>query len=88
MIMMNGRNQARPNHTKSHLEFVEMLPNIEPDDHKSIPSAEFVLPCVEKKDNFLYPWIISDEAMDTEEEEFDLDMMLDGLIGKSCSIFG
>ncbi len=50
-----------------------MLPDIEPDDDKSIPSAESVFSCVEKKDNFLYPFIMSDEVMDAEEE-FDLDM--------------
>ncbi len=37
---------------------VEMLPDIEPDDDKSIPSAESVFTCVEKRDNFLYPCII------------------------------
>ncbi len=29
--------------------------------------------CLEK-DDFLYPCIVSDEAMDAEEKEFDLDM--------------
>ncbi len=51
-----------------------MLPDIEPDDDKSIPSAESVFSCVEKKENFLYHCIVSDEVMDAEEEEFDLDM--------------
>ncbi len=51
-----------------------MLPYIEPDDDKSIPSAESVFTCVEICDKFLYPCIISDELMDAEEEEFDLDM--------------
>ncbi len=55
-------------------DHVDMLPDIEPDDDKSIPSAESVFTCVEKPDNFLYPCIISDDAMDREEEEFDLDM--------------
>ncbi len=44
------------------------------DIDKSIPSAESVLRCFEKKDDFLYPCIVSNEAMDAEEEEFDLDM--------------
>ncbi len=30
--------------------------------------------CVERKGKFLYPCIMSDEAMDAEEKEFDLDM--------------
>ncbi len=38
-----------------------MLPDIEPYDHKSIVV-------------FQYPCILSDEALDAEEEEFDLDM--------------
>ncbi len=50
-----------------------MPPDIEPDDDKSIPSDESVFSCVEKKDNFLYPCIVSDEAMDAEEE-VDLNM--------------
>ncbi len=53
---------------------VKMMPDIEPDDDKSIPLTESVFSCVEKKDNFLCPCIMSDEAMDAEEEEFDLDM--------------
>ncbi len=56
------------------VDSVEMLPNIEPDNDKSIPSTEFVFTCVENPNDFLYPCIISDEAMDKEEEEFDLDM--------------
>ncbi len=53
---------------------VEKLPDIEPDDDKSIPSAESVFTCVERKDDFLYPCVVSDEVMDAEEEEFDLNM--------------
>ncbi len=51
-----------------------MLPDSEPDDDKSIPSAESVFSCVKRKDEFLYPCIMSDEAMDAEVKEFDLDM--------------
>ncbi len=59
--------------TAIQVDSVKMLPDIELDDNKSIPLAESVFSCVEKKDNFLYPCIVSDEAMDAEEE-FDLDM--------------
>ncbi len=51
-----------------------MQPDIEPDDDKSIPSAESVFSCVKRKDEFLYPCIMSEEAMDAEEKEYDLDM--------------
>ncbi len=51
-----------------------MLPDIEPDDDNSIPSAESVFSCVKRKDEFLYPCIMSDEVMEAEEKEFDLDM--------------
>ncbi len=51
-----------------------MLPDSEPDDDKSIPSSESVFSCIEIKDEFLYPCIMSDEEMDAEEKEFDLDM--------------
>ncbi len=54
--------------TAVQIDSVEMLPDIEPDDDKSIPSAESVFTCVEKCDHFLYPCIISDEAMDAEEK--------------------
>ncbi len=57
-----------------HIDSVEMLPDIEPDNDKSIPSAESVFTCVEKQDNFLYPCIISDEVMDADKKEFNLDM--------------
>ncbi len=50
-----------------------MLTDIEPDDDKSIPLTESVFSCVENMDNFLYLCIISDEAMDAEEKEFNLD---------------
>ncbi len=52
----------------------EMLPNNESDGDKSIPSTQSGFSCVESPNNFWYPSIISDEAMDAEEEEFDLDM--------------
>ncbi len=51
-----------------------MLPDSEPDDDKSIPSTESVFSCVKRKDKILYPCIVSDEAMDAEDKEFDLDM--------------
>ncbi len=60
--------------TAIQFDSVKMLSDIEPDDDKSIPSAESVFSCVKKKDNFLYPCIVLDEAMDAKEEEFDLDM--------------
>ncbi len=50
-----------------------MLPDSETDDDKSIPSPEPVISSVKRKDEFLYPCIVSDEAME-EENEFDLDM--------------
>ncbi len=59
------------------IDSIEMLPDIEPDHDKSIPSAESVFTCVENRDNFLYPCIVSDEAMDAEVEEFDLNMEID-----------
>ncbi len=54
--------------TAVEIESVEMLPDIEQDDDKSAIS------CVENTNNFMYPYIISDEMMDAEEKEFDLDM--------------
>ncbi len=60
--------------TAIQVDSVETLPDSEPDDDKSIPSAESVFSCVERKDNFLYPCIMSDEAKDAEEKKFDLDM--------------
>ncbi len=56
------------------VDSAEMLPDIEPDDDKSIPSSESVFSCVEKMDNFLYPCIVSYEVMGAEEDEFNLDM--------------
>ncbi len=56
------------------VDSVEMRPDIEPVDDKSITSADSVFSCVEKKNNFLCPCIVSDEGMDVEKEEFDLDM--------------
>ncbi len=53
---------------------VEMLPEIEPEDDKSIPSTESVFSCVENMDNFLYTCTISEEVMDAKEKEFDFDM--------------
>ncbi len=44
--------------TSIQVDSVEMLPDIEPDDDKSIPSAEFVFACVENLNDFLYPRII------------------------------
>ncbi len=63
--------------TAIQINSVEVMPkffNIEPDDDKSIPSAESVFTCVEQTDTFLYPCIISDESINRKEEEFDLDM--------------
>ncbi len=44
-----------------------MQPDIEPDDDKLIPSAESIFTCVENPNDFLYPCIILDEAIDREE---------------------
>ncbi len=60
--------------TVIEVDSVEMLPDIEQDDDKLILSAESVFCCVKRKDDFLYFCIVSDEAMDAEEKEFDLDM--------------
>ncbi len=60
--------------TAIQVDSVEMLPDSEPDDDKSIPSPEPVFSCVKRKDEFLYPCIVSDEAMEAEENEFDHDM--------------
>ncbi len=60
--------------TAIEVDSVEMLPDSEPDDGKSIPSAESVFSCVERKDELLYPCIVSEEVMNAEEKEFDLDM--------------
>ncbi len=60
--------------TAIQVDSVEKLPDIEPDDDKSIPSVESVFTCVESPHDFLYTCIISDEVMNKEEEEFDLDM--------------
>ncbi len=60
--------------TAIQVDSVEMLPDIEPDDDKSIPSAESVFSCVERKHDFLYTCILLDEAMDAEGNDFDVDM--------------
>ncbi len=60
--------------TAIQVDSVEMLPDSEPDDDKSIPSPEPVFSCVKRKDEFLFPCIVSDEAMKAEENEFELDM--------------
>ncbi len=60
--------------TAIQVDSVEMLPDSKPDDDKSIPSPEPVFSCVKRKDEFLYHCIVSDEAMEAEENEFDLDM--------------
>ncbi len=49
--------------TAIQIDHLKMLPDNEPDDDKSIPSAESVFSCVEKQDNFLFPCIVSEEAM-------------------------
>ncbi len=71
--------------TAIQVDSVETLPNIEPDDDKSIPSAESVFSCVERKNNFLYRCIMSDKVMYAEEEEFDLDMDIFKLTKTSLS---
>ncbi len=60
--------------TAIEVDSVEMLPDSEPDDDKSIPSAESVFTYVKKKNKFLYPCIVSDEVIHAEEKEFDPDM--------------
>ncbi len=62
--------------TAIQVDSVEVLPDSEPDDDKSIPSPEPVLSCVKRKDEFLYTCIMSDEAMEAEENNFDLDMAI------------
>ncbi len=77
--MMDGETRWLSNQVKSkavRIDSVEMLPDIEPDDDKSIPSTESVFTYVERKNNFLYPCVVSDEVMDAEEEEFDHDMKI------------
>ncbi len=56
--------------TAIQVDSVQALPDSEPDNDKSIP----VFSCVKREDEFQYPCIMSDEAMDAEEKEFDLDM--------------
>ncbi len=60
--------------TAIQIDSVEVLPDSEPDDDKSIPSPEPVFSCVKRTDEFLYPCIVSDKAMEAEENEFDLDI--------------
>ncbi len=60
--------------TAIQIDSVETLPHIEPDDDKSIPSNESVFSGVKKMDDFVYPSIASDEMMDADEDQFDLDM--------------
>ncbi len=60
--------------TAIQVDSVEKLPDSEPDGDKSIPSTESVFSCVKRKEEFLYPCIVSDEAMDAEDKEFDLDL--------------
>ncbi len=67
----------KPGHivaTAIEVDSVEMLADSEPDEDESIPLAESVFSCVKRKEEFLYPCIVSDEAMDAEEKEFELDM--------------
>ncbi len=60
--------------TVIEVDSVEILLDSEPDDDKSILLAESVFSCLERKDEFLYPCMVSDEAMDVEDKEFDLHM--------------
>ncbi len=60
--------------TAMEVDSFEMLPDSEQDNDKSIPSAESVFSCLKRKDEFLYPCIVSDKVMNAEEKEFDLDM--------------
>ncbi len=60
--------------TAIEVDSVEMLPDSKLDDDESIPSVESVFSCVKRNDEFLYPCIMSDGAMDAEEKEFDFDM--------------
>ncbi len=60
--------------TAVQIDFMETLPDIEPDDNKSIPAAESVFSCVMERDNFMYPCMISDEMMDADEDQFELDI--------------
>ncbi len=60
--------------TTIEIDSVKMLPDIEPEDDKSIPLAESVFSCVKRKEEFLYPCIVSHKAMDAEEKEFELDV--------------
>ncbi len=60
-----------------------MLPDIEPDGDKSIPSAESVFSYVRKMDDFMYPCIVSEEMMDADEDQFELDMdIVDTLLSR------
>ncbi len=60
--------------TAMQVDSVEMLPDREPDDDKSISSSEHVFSCTKREYEFLFPCIVSDKAMSVEEKEFDLDM--------------
>ncbi len=60
--------------TAIQFDSVEVLPDSNVDDDKSIPSPQPVFSCVKREDEFLYPCIVSDEAMEAEEKEFALDM--------------
>ncbi len=42
--------------------------------NKSIPSPDPVFSCVKRKDEFLYTCIVTDKAMEAEENEFNFDM--------------
>ncbi len=57
--------------TAMQVDSVEMLPDREPHDDKS---SEHVFSCMKREDKFMFPCIVSDEAMHTEEKEFDLDI--------------
>ncbi len=60
--------------TAIQVDSVEMLPESETEVDKSIPSPEPVFSCVKRKEEFMFPCIVSDEAMEAEENKFDLDM--------------
>ncbi len=64
--------------TSIQVDSVEALPDREPNDDKSIRSSETVFSCMKREDEILYLCIVSDEAMDAEEKEFNLDMDIIG----------
>ena len=62
--------------TAVQIDSVEALPDIEPYDDINIPSSDPIFSSTRQKNEFVYPCITSDELMEKEDDEFELDMYI------------